>query len=165
MKEHAGARQLIDFLIGEDHFGLDILSVREVIRLETVTALPRVSSSLKGVIRLRGQVIPLVELREKFGLPHQEWGDATRVVIVDIKGRVAGLIVDRVSHVVRFSTDQVVPAPAWVSGLRGEHVQGVVRTGGRFIVLLNLDALFSGEELVRIAEGEKVLDAGTTMSV
>jgi purine-binding chemotaxis protein CheW len=160
MKAQAGARQLIDFLVGDDHYGLDILSVKEVIRLEAVTALPRAPTAVKGVINLRGKVIPLVALRDTFGLPGRAWDGATRVIIVEIKGKAAGLIVDGVSHVVRFSTENLKPAPAWVAGLRGELVQGVAGVDGRFIVLLNPDALFSGDELAQAAEGEKLIDAG-----
>jgi purine-binding chemotaxis protein CheW len=159
MKAQTGARQLIDFLVGDDHFGLDILSVKEVIRLEAVTALPKAPTAVKGVINLRGKVIPLVELREKFGLPGRAWDIATRVIIVDIKEKAAGLIVDGVSHVVRFSPEHLKPAPAWVAGLRGELVQGVVGVDGRFIVLLNPDVLFSGDELANAAEGEKMLES------
>jgi purine-binding chemotaxis protein CheW len=158
MKANAGTRQLIDFLVGDDHFGLDILSVREVIRLAAVTALPRAPTAVKGVINLRGKVIPLVDLREKFGLPARAWDDATRVIIVDVREKAAGLIVDGVSHVVRFTTEQLKPAPAWIAGLRGELVQGVAGVDGRFIVLLNPDVLFSGDELA--ADGETVQDAG-----
>jgi purine-binding chemotaxis protein CheW len=152
--------QLISFLVGDEQYGLDILRVKEVIRLREITRLPRAPSFVKGIINLRGDVIPIIDLRNKFGLEHQQFSAMTRVIVVDVDGRLVGMVVDAASQVVRIPADQIEPPPPIVGGLSAEYIKGVGKLEDRLVILLNIDRILSSEEkaeLDRLPEGQEVV--------
>jgi len=143
--------QLISFIVGEEEYGLDILRVKEVIRLREITRLPRAPSFVKGIINLRGDVIPIIDLRDKFGLERQDFTAMTRVIVVDVDGRLIGMVVDAASQVVRVPADQIEPPPPIVGGLSVEFIKGVGKLDERLIILLNIDRILSTQEKVELA--------------
>lgn len=93
--------QLISFKIGEEVYGVDILNVKEVIKIKEITSIPKAPTFVKGVINLRGDIIPIIDFREKFGLSNEDYTSATRVIVVEIDERLIGMVVDAVSQVIR----------------------------------------------------------------
>jgi purine-binding chemotaxis protein CheW len=156
--------QMISFNVGEQEYGVDIHSVKEVIRQGEITPLPRAPSFLKGVINLRGDVIPIIDLRERFALEAGSYSEASRVIVVEIGEKSVGMVVDSVSHVIRVPEDHIEAAPTWLGGTSGEYVRGVARVEKRLVVLLNIDAILTTDEILEIAQSnaqpEPVLDRG-----
>jgi purine-binding chemotaxis protein CheW len=147
--------QLISFLVGEEVYGLEILRVKEVIRLREITRLPRAPTFVKGIINLRGDIIPIIDLRDKFGLEHQQYTAMTRVIVVDVGGRLVGMVVDAASQVVRVPADQIDPPPPIAGGLSVEFIKGVGKLEERLIILLNIDRILSIEEKVELERLER----------
>jgi purine-binding chemotaxis protein CheW len=147
--------QLISFIVGEEEYGLEILRVKEVIRIREITRLPRAPSFVKGIINLRGDVIPIIDLRDKFGLEHQDYTNMTRVIVVDVDGRLVGMVVDAASQVVRVAADQIEPPPPIAGGLSAEFIKGVGKLEERLIILLNIDRILSTQEKVELERLER----------
>jgi purine-binding chemotaxis protein CheW len=158
VRDDSELSQLISFEVGQEEYGLEILRVKEVIRLREITRLPRAPSFVKGIINLRGDVIPIVDLRDRFALEHQEYTPMTRVIVVDVEGRLVGMVVDAASQVVRIPADQIEPPPPIVGGLSAEYIKGVGKLEDRLVILLNIDRILSSEEkaeLDRLPEGKE----------
>lgn len=149
-------RQLISFMVGSEEYGMELLSVKEVIRAPTVTRLPRAPSFVKGIINLRGDVIPVVDLRDKFGLEATADTAATRVIVVDVEGRLVGMVVDSASQVVRIPADQIEPPPPVAGGLPSEIIKGVGKIDGRLVILLNIGVILSADERIELDRMEAV---------
>jgi purine-binding chemotaxis protein CheW len=143
-------KQLISFTVGEEEFGLEILSVKEVIRIQEVTWLPKAPSFVKGIINLRGDVIPIIDLRDKFGLAHREYTTLTRVIVVEIEGKLIGMVVDSASQVLRIPSDQIDPPPPVIGGLSQEYITGVGKIGESLIILLNINSILAGTETIAL---------------
>lgn len=139
-------RQFISFSVGEEAYGLELLRVKEVIRVREITWLPRAPSFVKGIINLRGDVIPVIDLRDKFGLPVRESTASTRVIVVEIEGRLMGMVVDSASQVVRIPADQIDPPPPMLGGFCQEFIIGVGKLDDKLVILLNADAVLTLEE-------------------
>ncbi len=139
--------QLISFAVGSEDYGMEILKVKEVIRAPQLTRLPKAPSFVKGIINLRGDVIPIVDLRDKFGLENIEHTTRTRIIVVDVDGRHIGLVVDSASQVVRIPFDEIEPAPPIIGGLSTEYIRGVGKLDDRLIILLNIEHILSSTEL------------------
>jgi purine-binding chemotaxis protein CheW len=154
--ENAGQSiQMISFSVGAEEYGIDIQTVREVIRNHRITPLPRAPSFLKGVINLRGGVIPIIDLRERFGAAVTEFTAESRVIVVEIDARPVGMVVNSVSHVLRVAMSEIEEAPDWVGGLTNAYVRGIVRVEEKLVVLLNTDALLTGSEMQEIARSQR----------
>ncbi|KPJ85200.1 MAG: chemotaxis protein CheW [Spirochaetes bacterium DG_61] len=151
--------QLISFVVGGEDYGIDIQRVKEVIRIREITKLPKCPVFVKGVINLRGDVIPIIDLREKFGLPHEEYTDMTRVIVVEVDEKSIGMVVDSVSHVIRLSEDEIEPPPPLIGGLSSEFIRGVGKLGENLIILLDIDSILTTEEKLELEQMEEpVLD-------
>ena len=147
--------QIITFNVGKEDYGIEIQMVKEVIRQREITRLPKAPAFVKGVINLRGDVIPVIDLREKFGLEEEEYTDKTRVIVVEVDRKSIGMIVDSVSHVVRLARDQIEPPPPLVGGVSGEFIRGVGKLGERLIVLLNINRILTIEEKIELQKMEE----------
>ncbi|MGA2975269.1 MAG: chemotaxis protein CheW [Spirochaetia bacterium] len=139
-------RQFISFSVGEEEYGLELLRVKEVIRIREITWLPKAPSFVKGIINLRGDVIPIIDLRDKFGLEAKEATAMTRVIVVEVEGRLMGMVVDSASQVVRIPADQIDPPPPVLGGVSQEFITGVGKLEDKLIILLNIDAILTVEE-------------------
>ncbi len=137
-------RQLVTFMLGDEQFGLDIAHVREINRLMRITPVPRAPESVEGVINLRGQVVPVVDLRAQFKLPTQEHDRRTRIVVVELKGVSVGFTVDEVSEVVRLPESAIDPPPPMVGNLESKYLSGVGKVGDRLLIILDLPHLVAG---------------------
>lgn len=140
---HSGPQlQLVTFDIANEHFAVDILAVQEINRMMQITRVPQAPECLEGVINLRGRIIPVVDLRKRFGLETCERNSESRIVVVEITGRVIGFIVDRVNEVLRVNSDVVEPAPPFVLSVNSEYVRGVAKLADQLVILLDLAKLF-----------------------
>ncbi|MCA1986306.1 MAG: chemotaxis protein CheW [Desulfovibrio sp.] len=138
--------QLVTFRVASEEFGIDILSVQEIIRTMEITKVPRAPMIVEGVINLRGKVIPIIDLRKKFGLESKPHDSKTRIIVVDLRGMVVGFVVDEVSEVLRIPSSTVEPPPAIVSGIDSEYIDGVGKIEDRLLILLDLDRLLTRDE-------------------
>lgn len=139
-------RQLIRFRVGDEEYGLDILRVKEIIQIRAITRLPRAPSFVRGIINLRGDIVPIIDLRERFGLESRTGTDAARVIVVDVEGRLLGLVVDGASQVVRLPAGQIDPPPPLIGGLSAGFVEGIGRIGDLLVILLDLERLLDADE-------------------
>lgn len=142
---HGDLLQLVSFHIGGEEFGLDILRVQEIIRIQALTRVPNSPDFVDGVINLRGKVIPVIALRKRFGLEELAHDKQTRIVVIEVKGNVLGFIVDSVSEVLRIPTDTVEPPPR-LGKVEREYVSGVGKLDNRLLILLDVDRLMSDSE-------------------
>ncbi len=147
--------QLVTFRLGDEEFGVDILKVHEINRMMDITAVPNAPACIEGVINLRGKVIPVINLRRRFGLPQKAHDALTKIVVVDI-GRSAGIIVDSVREVLRIPSEIVEPPPLMATGIGSEYIRGVGKLKDRLIILLDIEKLLGaseGEIMARAAAG------------
>ncbi len=146
--EHSGTSQLVSFRLGQEEYGFEITRVREIILMGELTKIPQAPEYIKGVINLRNMVIPIVDLRCRFGLPQTAATEQTRIMVVNVAGKTIGIVVDAVSEVLRIAADQIAPPPATVAGLGREYLTGLVKQGQRLLILLDIDRIFGQEEQV-----------------
>ncbi len=138
--------QIVMFALGEEQYGLEISAVYEIIRFQPITAVPQSPSFVEGVINLRGRIIPVVDLRDRFGLAPSAATSASRIVVCDAASTRVGLIVDGVSEVLMVPADAIDATPEVAVGANSEYVRGIAKIAENMIILLDLDHLFSGIE-------------------
>jgi purine-binding chemotaxis protein CheW len=139
--------QLVSFRLAQEEYGVEITKVQEIILPGEITRVPRTPDYVKGLINLRSEVIPVVDLRRRFDLPAQESTDETRIMVVNVRGKTLGMIVDAVSEVLRVSKEQIVPPPPTVGGVGHEYLTGLAKLDDRLLILLNIDHVLTEEEL------------------
>lgn len=142
--------QLACFRVGVELYALDIMNIREIIRPQKLTAVPKAPRFIEGVINLRGVVIPVSDLRKRFDQPIDEQSRKSRIVICSIGGRIIGLLVDEVLEVRRCSRQDIAPAPQFLKGPEAEFFLGVARRGDELIMVLDLDRLLSSDEQIAL---------------
>jgi purine-binding chemotaxis protein CheW len=144
--------QFLTFFVADEEYGVEILRAREIVEFETLTKVPTMPACVRGVINLRGSVVPIVDLTAKLRLPEIVPTRLTCVVILEVGSEgekdVLGLLVDRIGQVIEFAGDDVQPAPAFGTRIRAEFLAGMGRTGSKFVLLLNVDRLLTPEELL-----------------
>ncbi len=141
---HGELIQLVSFNLDQEEYGVDVLKVREIIRMPIVTRVPNTPHYVEGVINLRGKVIPIISMRKKFGLMEVDNDKQTRIMVMDVGGDLMGFIVDAVSEVIRISGSEIQPSPAVVAtGIDQECIAGVINQAERLLVLLELEKMFS----------------------
>jgi purine-binding chemotaxis protein CheW len=139
--------QLVTFAISEEEFGIDILRVQEIIRIMPITKVPNSPPAVEGVINLRGKVIPVIDLRKRFGMEPREHDSHTRIIVIEMHAMIVGFVVDGVSEVLRIQSSTVEPPPAVVAGIESEYIKGVGKLEDRLLILLDLDKLLTSEEM------------------
>lgn len=137
--------QLVTFSLGEEEFGVDIMKVQEIIRIPPITQVPNAPAYVEGVINLRGNIIPVVNLRKRFCMPSGEETDLSRIVVLQFDGKVFGVRVDGVTEVLRLDSNSIEPPPPVALGMDAHYIRGVGKIGERLLILLNLDRLMGGE--------------------
>lgn len=144
---HDALIQLVSFNLDQEEYGVDVLKVREIIRMPIVTRVPNTPAYVEGVINLRGKVVPIICMRKKFGLTATQNDKQTRIMVMEMDGELMGFIVDAVSEVIRISGSEIQPSPAMVAGgIDQECIEGVINQSERLLVLLNLAMLFTADE-------------------
>ena len=140
-------REFLAFNLGAEEFGIDILKVQEIRCYEKPTRMAGVPDFIKGVVNLRGVIVPIVDLRIKFNLPEVEYNDFTVVIVLNLHGRVVGIVVDGVSDVTSLQADQVKPAPEFSSHLDTSHVIGLGTLEERMLILMDIERLMASPDM------------------
>lgn len=139
-------RELVTFKVGEEEFGVEILSVQEIIRIMEITKVPKAPEFVEGVINLRGKIIPVIDFRKRFNMEKRDEGKDTRIIVANIEEKTFGFIVDSVSEVLRIPTSAIEPPPSIVAGIESEYINGVGKLDDRLLILINLGKLLSKKE-------------------
>lgn len=142
-----GSIQIVCFKIGHEEYGIDILRVQEILKLPKVTELPKSAEFILGVIDLRGKVIPIIDLSRRFRIEEGSDTKNKRAIVVDIRDKKVGLAIDSVSHVVKVDSKDIEPPPPIVKGISGRYLVGVAKLENNFVVVLDIDQIFSADEL------------------
>ncbi len=151
-------KEFIIFRLGNEDYGIDILKVQEIRGYESVTTIANTPDFIKGVINLRGNIVPIVDLRLKFRLASAEYSDLTIVIILNISGRMTGIVVDSVSDVIALSDEQIKPAPRFDSSLDAEYILGLGTLEQRMLILVDIERLMSNREMSLIEAAGAELD-------
>ena len=133
--------QLVSFKIGEEEFGVDILKVQEINRMDQITRVPNAPDYVSGVMNLRGKVIPIIDLRKRFRLGKKERDKDTRIIVVELKARVIGFLVDAVNEVLRIPKSVTEPPPPMVAGIGSEYITAVGKLEDRLLILIDLEKI------------------------
>ncbi len=150
--------QLVVFMLGDEEFACNINNVCEVLKMVHVTPLPRSIYFVEGVINLRGEVIPVIDLRKRFGMEKIAQTEKSRIIIAEVDDRVFGIIVDSVSEVVSLPEKDIQDAPAHIAGERTELIIGVAKINDRMVIILDVERVLSSDEhsmLKTITENKK----------
>ncbi len=143
--------KFLQFELDGEYYGVDILKVREINGMMDITAVPQTPRFMKGLINLRGKVVPVIDLRLKFGLAESEYDERTSIIVIEFKsihGQVQmGIVVDTVSEVINVPAENIEPAPNFGVRLRSEYIRGMAKTKDRVIIILDIDLILTDEEL------------------
>ena len=147
---------LVTFRLLGEEFGLPILDVREIIHMTSITPVPQAISFVEGVINLRGQIIPIIDLRKRFGIDAKTSSEGARIVVVELRNTVLGLIVDEISEILLIPAETVAPPPSLVAGSIGaEYIKGIGHYNEKMIILIDMHRVFSQEELGELDDIEE----------
>ena len=144
--------KFLTFVLGEEIYGIEILKAREIIGLMDITTVPQTPDYMKGVINLRGKVIPVIDLRKKFSMQEGVHTQETCVIVVEVNSSSIGLIVDSVSEVSDITGEEIENAPSYGQGIDTSFIMGLGKVKDKIIILLDIDAVLSTEELEMVEE-------------
>ncbi|MCE5279993.1 MAG: chemotaxis protein CheW [Planctomycetaceae bacterium] len=150
VRERAG--KYLTFFLAEEEYGLEILRVREIIGMMDITAVPRTPEHVKGVINLRGKVIPVIDLRLKFSMPSVEQTEQTCIIVVDVGRIEMGIMVDKVSEVLDIGAAEIEDTPSFGLDVDTEFILGMGKTNGKVTILLDITRVLSGSEAAGVVE-------------
>ena len=139
--------QLVIFKLANEDYGLPIQKVQEINRMVPVTKLPQTPEFMEGIINLRGRVIPVVDLRKRFGLAAKPHEDDTRIMIIDIDGQTVGIIVDAVNEVLEIDAREIAPPPSFGANIQTHFIEGMGRLEHGFIIILQIDRILSAADV------------------
>jgi purine-binding chemotaxis protein CheW len=152
----AEQNQLVTFQLGEELYGINIMDVKEIVRVQDIRAIPNAPVYVEGIFNLRSEIIPIINLHKRFHLKKVLTSEEDELlsgfIIIDIDGMKLGVIIDRVSRVVTIEKDEVQPPPQMLSGIGAEYIQGVVRQDQGYLIILDIRDLFNPKELQKIAD-------------
>ena len=144
----AGAvSQIVSFRLANEEYGVDIMRAQEIIMPGEITQMPEVPDFICGLINLRGHVIPIVDLRRRFGLPVKPNDGDTRIIVVNVGSKTIGMVVDAVTEVLRVSAEQVEPPPSSIAGFDQEYVRGLIKLEDKLLILLNIERTLAREQI------------------
>ena len=149
-----GSRELLTFTLGKEEYGIDILKVQEIRGYEAVTTIANAPEFIKGVINLRGIIVPIVDMRIKFNLGNVSYDESTVVIILNVAKRVVGMVVDGVSDVTTLKADEIKPAPEFSASLDTRFLQGLGTVDARMIILVDIEKLMSSRDMELIESAE-----------
>jgi purine-binding chemotaxis protein CheW len=157
-----GSEQYVTFSLGEELFGVEVSRTREILSLTPVTKVPQTPDYLLGVINLRGQVVPVVDMRLKLGLPAGAETEDTCIIVVDVQvdgeAITVGALADAVREVMDIRADQIEPPPRLGTRLNTEFINGMGKVDEQFMILLNIDRIFNSEELAQVQDMQEFDD-------
>lgn len=145
------AGKYLTFQLGNEEFGIRVLKVREIMGLQEITAVPQTPGHVKGVINLRGKVIPVIDLRLKFGLQNAEYGQRTCIIVAQVQGEsgpiLMGVVVDGVSEVLNLTGAEIEDTPDFGEDMTGKYLLGMAKVKGKVKILLDIDRVLSSQDL------------------
>ena len=144
------AGKYLSFILGDEEYGIEILTVREIMGIMVITTVPHVPHFVKGVINLRGSVIPVVDLRLKFSMLEREYDKETCIIVVNLHNRLMGIIVDTVSEVLDIKEDEIDNSPNFGTSVETDFILGMGKVKEKVIILLNIDKVLTSEQLTTI---------------
>ena len=144
--------QLVSFKLGDEEFGVDILSVQEINRMMPITKMPDTPHYVDGIVNLRGRIIPVIDLRTRMGMSRKEHDNHSRIIVVELSYSVVGFIVDRVHEVLRIPTSITEQPPSVVAGIDSDYITAVGKLEDRLLILLDLNKVITSEELQMVEE-------------
>ncbi len=139
--------EFLTFTLGDEEYGVDILKVQEIRGYDTVTKIPDAPDFIKGVINLRGTIVPVVDMRIKFKLGRADYNEFTVMIILNIARRVVGMVVDGVSDVMQLSAEQIRPAPEFGGSINTRFITGLGTLDERMLILVDIEKLMSGQDM------------------
>ena len=137
--------QIVSFRIATEEYGVNIIHVQEIILIGQITEMPQVPDYVRGLINLRGHVIPIIDLRTRFGLEAVEPTEHSRIIVLNLGDKTIGIIVDAVNEVLRINPDQIEPAPTGVSEIGRRYVTGLVKFDENLLILLNIEQIMTSD--------------------
>lgn len=153
-KDSIPISQVVTFHLANEHYGINIQNVQEIILVGQITSIPEVPSFVEGLINLRGKVIPVIDLRRRFELTAGEYGENTRIIVTNTSQRTIGLVVDEVHEVLRLDGDQIEALPEGLTNVDAAYITGVVKLEKRILILLDVEVVISDETQASIAQAE-----------
>ena len=151
----ADSKQLVTFQLGEELYGINIMDVKEIVRVQSIRAIPNAPVYVEGIFNLRSEIIPIINLHKRFHLKKLFTSEEDELlsgfIILDIDGMKLGVIIDRISRVITIEPESIQPPPQMFSGIGAEYIQGVVRQGDGYLIILDIRDLFNPKELQKIA--------------
>jgi len=145
--------QLVVFRIGEEEFGVDINQVREIVKLVSITRMPKAPVFIEGVVNLRGQIITVIDLAKRLDLPSKGRTETSRIMVVEVGGNVVGMVVDSVSEVLRLSTTDIEDTPSLIeTEVHERYLRGVGKIGDRLLILLDLKQVLTADEVHHVVK-------------
>lgn len=139
--------QLVGFRLGDEDYAIAITKIQEIILMKPITRIPEVPHFIEGLINLRGAVIPIINLRKRFGMPPREQDDETRTIVVNLNEKTIGCVVDAVTRVMRLTVDQIQPAPTTMMSISQRYISGLAKLEDRLLIVLDVEKLFDPSDL------------------
>ena len=150
----SGAREYLTFRLDQEEYGIDILKVQEIRGYEPPTRVADAPSFIKGVVNLRGTIVPIVDMRIKFNCAQAEYNSFTVVIVLNLRNRIVGIVVDSVSDVMELPAENIKPAPDLDSGIDSAAVLGLCALGDRMLILLDIERLMSASDMGLVGEAD-----------
>jgi len=156
MAEKESQYQLVTFQLGEELYGINIMDVKEIVRVQDIRPIPNAPSYVEGIFNLRKEIIPIINLHKRFHLKRAVLDDEEELlsgfIIIDLDGMKLGVIIDKVARVVTVETEKITPPPQMLTGIGAEYIQGVIHQDSGYLIILDIDKLFNPKELQKISE-------------
>jgi len=147
-----GRREFLSFVLGDAQYCIDILKVQEIRTYEAPTRIANTPAFIKGVMNLRGNIVPIIDLRVKFGLAEQRLDTQTVVIVLNVAKRTVGVVVDGVSDVIAVAAADVKPAPELAGSLDTRYIQGLATVGGQMMILVDIERLMTSRDMAIVDE-------------
>ena len=138
--------QVVTFKLGREEYAIDILQVQEIVMMTEITRMPKAPRFIEGIVNLRGQMIPIIDMRKRFDLAEGKHDSDTRIIIVDIGHEIVGMVVDGVREVIRLPDSAISPPPPMIKGISAEYLRGIGQIGERLLIMLDLGRVLSADE-------------------
>jgi purine-binding chemotaxis protein CheW len=156
--QSVATQQFLTFRIGDEHYGLELSKTREIIEYSGITCVPLMPSFMRGIINLRGEVVPVIDLAVRLGRKPIDVQKRTCIIVVELENNdqrhVLGLLADAVSEVIELSADNIEDAPSFGANIRADFIQGIAKLGEEFVVLLDASKALSIRELAHLVEAQ-----------
>ncbi|WP_432408844.1 chemotaxis protein CheW [Wukongibacter sp. M2B1] len=147
-------KQYVIFNLGNEQYGVDIMNVKEISEFRESTKVPSAPYFVDGIINLRGEIIPIVNLKKRFEIEDDKIDSDTRIIVINLNGRNVGFVVDEASQVLRINNDDIDPAPEIIAGIDKQYINGVGKVEDKIIILLDLEKILTDKEKIQLKEME-----------